>query len=129
MGFDYCGVNEQYLVPHAPGPTGTCHYYGRVLGTAPEEQDTDVQLFAGFLRVVPGKVDYYGPTDHEESGIIIRGELDLEDETGKKVTLQEGEAFFIRRESRVLFSTKKFAVIFKCSSYAAGLGKAKELIP
>jgi hypothetical protein len=46
---------------------------GRVLGTSPEEQDKDVQLFAGFLRVVPGKVDYYGPMDHEESGIVVRG--------------------------------------------------------
>jgi len=46
---------------------------GRVLGTDPAEQDKDVQLFAGFLRVVPGKVDYYGPMDHEESGIVVRG--------------------------------------------------------
>jgi mannose-6-phosphate isomerase class I len=61
--------------------------------------------------------------------LTFSGELDLEDETGKKVTLHEGEAFFIRRQSRVLFSAKKFAVVFKCSSYAAGLGKSKELIP
>lgn len=118
---------------------------GRVLGTDPAEQDKDVQLFAGFLRVVPGKVDYYGPTDHEESGIVVRGkhrqahrsmctllrlsgELGLEDENGKKVTLHQGEAFFIRRQSRIIFSAKRFALVFKCSSYAAGLGKTKELI-
>jgi hypothetical protein len=117
---------------------------GRVLGTDPAEQDRDVQLFAGFLRVVPGKVDYYGPTDHEESGIVVRGkqiedivnrhllivlgELNLEDETGKKVTLQQGEAFFIRRQSQIIFSAKRFALVFKCSSYAAGYGKSKELI-
>lgn len=46
---------------------------GRVLGTSPAEQDKDVQLFAGFLRVIPGKVDYYGPMDHEESGIVVKG--------------------------------------------------------
>lgn len=46
---------------------------GRVLGTSPEEQDKDVQLFAGFLRIVPGKVDFYGPVDHEESGIVVKG--------------------------------------------------------
>ncbi|KXJ93627.1 hypothetical protein Micbo1qcDRAFT_172539 [Microdochium bolleyi] len=101
MGFDYCSENEQYLTPFVPG-LGDCHYYG--------------------------KVDYYGPTDHEESGIIVRGELDLEDETGKKVTLYQGEAFFIRRQSRIMFSAKRFALVFKCSSYAAGLGKSKELI-
>lgn len=28
MGFDYCSVNEQYLVPLVEGPTGSCHYYG-----------------------------------------------------------------------------------------------------
>ncbi|KAF9776514.1 hypothetical protein IL306_005283, partial [Fusarium sp. DS 682] len=100
----------------------------RVLGTDPAEQDKDIQLFAGFLRVIPGKVDYYGPTGHEESGIVVRGELDLEDENGKKATLHQGEAFFIRRQSRIIFSAKRFALVFKCSSYAAGQGKSKELI-
>ncbi|KAK5550535.1 hypothetical protein LTR46_011453, partial [Exophiala xenobiotica] len=74
------------------------------------------------------KVDYYGPTDHEESGIVVRGELDVEDETGKKVTLHQGEVFFVRRQSRIIFSAKRFALVFKCSSYAAGYGKSKELI-
>ncbi|KAL2205834.1 hypothetical protein CC79DRAFT_1397829 [Sarocladium strictum] len=128
MGFSVCSENEQYLIPHAPGITGDCHYYGRVLGTDPAEQDKDVQLFAGFLRVVPGKVNFYGPTDHEESGIVIKGELDLEDENGMKVTLHKGEAFFIRRNSRIIFSAKRFALVFKCSSYAAGHGKAQEII-
>jgi hypothetical protein len=52
----------------------------------------------------------------------------MEDENGNKASLHEGESFFIRRGSRIIFSTTKFAVVFKCSSYAAGLGKAKEII-
>ncbi|KAF5680608.1 ethanolamine utilization [Fusarium heterosporum] len=128
MGFDYCSENEQYLTPLVEGLVEPTHYYGRVLGTDLAEQGKDVQLFAGFLRVIPGKVDYYGPTDHEESGIVVRGELDLEDENGKRVTLHQGEAFFIRRQSRIIFSAKRFALVFKCSSYAAGLGKSKELM-
>lgn len=55
-----------------PAKVLTC-LTGRILGTDPAEQDKDVQLFAGILRVIPGKVDYYGPTDHEDSGIVIRG--------------------------------------------------------
>jgi hypothetical protein len=103
-------------------------------------------LFAGFLRIIPGKVDFYGPTDHEEAGIVVTGKslhkyaiilakcltwlgvLDLEDENGKKASLHQGESFFIRRGSRIIFSTTRFAVVFKCSSYAAGLGKEKEMI-
>jgi hypothetical protein len=56
------------------------------------------------------------------------GVLDLEDECGKKARLHPGEAFFIRRGSMIIFSTTRFAVVFKCSAYAAGLGKSKELI-
>lgn len=60
--------------------------------------------------------------------LTLLGELDVEDENGKKATLHQGEAFFVRRQSRIIFSTKRFALVFKCSSYAAGLGKSKELI-
>lgn len=47
---------------------------------------------------------------------IFKGELGIEDETGKKETLHEGETFFIRKGSKIIFSAPRFAIAFKISA-------------
>ncbi|KAJ3502775.1 hypothetical protein NM208_g16656 [Fusarium decemcellulare] len=54
--------------------------------------------------------------DHDETGIVLKGELWLEDEIGKKAILQPGDTFFIHRNSTVTFSTPRFAVAYKISA-------------
>ncbi|KAK5049831.1 hypothetical protein LTR84_003949 [Exophiala bonariae] len=119
MHFEYRTEGEQYLSPLVPGTPSSNYWYGRILGTASEDTPKDVQLYAEFMRITPGVFGAGPPNDHEETGIVVKGELDLEDETGQRATLHEGETFFIKKGAIIKYSVKRFALVFKASAYPA----------
>ncbi|OAL44421.1 ethanolamine utilization protein [Pyrenochaeta sp. DS3sAY3a] len=59
--------------------------------------------------------------DFDETGVVLKGELHLEDEAGNKAQLHPGDTFFINRGSTILFTTPRYAVAFKVASRTSHL--------
>ncbi|KAH6987059.1 hypothetical protein EDB80DRAFT_881495 [Ilyonectria destructans] len=103
--FEVTPDNSQYEIALLPVP-GKNVWWGEVSGS---HKDSTNPISSSFLRIVAGE-----PSATPEHP--CDDELVVEDETGKKETLHEGETFFIRKGSKIIFSAPRFAIAFKISA-------------
>ncbi|EHY55041.1 hypothetical protein HRR83_005705 [Exophiala dermatitidis] len=109
MPVQHASKIAQYKVPNLP-EAGPNVFFGDVLGN--KRLTGSYFLLEGPDPSTPPKYPY------DESGVLVKGELSIEDETGQKVHLTAGDVFFISEGSTVTFSTPKFALAYKTSNRA-----------
>ncbi|KAH6665153.1 putative ethanolamine utilization protein [Halenospora varia] len=76
-----------------------------------EPLDPTSPISAGFYRLEKGTPLVYTYTYHEMK-IIVDGEFDISDETGKKVHAVKGDVFYFEKGSKITFSTETFGLGF-----------------
>ncbi|PMD33085.1 ethanolamine utilization protein-like protein [Hyaloscypha variabilis F] len=76
-----------------------------------EPLDPTAPISAGFYRLEKGTPLVYEYTYHEMK-IIVDGEFDISDETGKKVHAKKGDVFYFEKGSKITFTTETFGLGF-----------------
>ncbi|KAG7423281.1 hypothetical protein Forpi1262_v015691 [Fusarium oxysporum f. sp. raphani] len=64
--------------------------------------------------------EIFGIYKFDEAGIVIEGEVNFTDEAGNSSTMYQGDTFLIRRGSKMVVSSNRHGVIFKCESQFMG---------
>jgi len=75
-------------------------YLGDIASSEPN--DPVAPISAGFYRLEKGTPLVYTYTYHEMK-IIVDGEFDISDETGKKVHAVKGDVFYFEKGSKITF--------------------------
>ncbi|KAI4858692.1 ethanolamine utilization protein [Hypoxylon rubiginosum] len=114
MVFEHKSEREFYRVPKLEGAPPPVHFVD-VFSTA-EKGVPNPLTGSMFLLEYAATAEPAPHYDYDESGVVIKGTLVIEDEKGNKATLQEGDTFFIHRGSDITFSSPKFAIAFKVAS-------------
>ncbi|KAJ5951848.1 uncharacterized protein N7479_010261 [Penicillium vulpinum] len=117
MVFEHLSEGKFFKIPKIPFNDHVLYddVYTSKEGTSPENSLTGSFFFIEKTDVPEGKLPAYIA---DETGIVVRGTVNLEDETGKKVTLKAGDTFFIHRGSQVAWSSDDYAVCFKAGNRA-----------
>jgi uncharacterized cupin superfamily protein len=76
-----------------------------------EPLDPTAPISAGFYRLEKGTPLVYEYTYHEMK-IIVDGEFEISDETGKKVHAKKGDVFYFEKGSKITFTTETFGLGF-----------------
>lgn len=76
-----------------------------------EPLDPTSPISSGFYRLEKGTPLVYEYTYHEMK-IIVDGEFDISDETGKKVHAVKGDVFYFEKGSKITFTTESFGLGF-----------------
>ncbi|KAB8203491.1 hypothetical protein BDV34DRAFT_227268 [Aspergillus parasiticus] len=115
MPFITLSSSTLHRIPHLEGAPSYVHFVD-VFGTPKA---------AGVQDPLTGSLFYIEKTedhqelrryDYDEAGVILKGTLVIEDESGKTATLEKGDTFFIERGSRIRFTTPDFGIAFKGAS-------------
>lgn len=81
-------------------------------------------ISAGFYRLDPGPELVYTYT-YDEMKIIVDGDFEISDETGKSVKAVKGDVFFFPKGSKIIFRTEKGGLGWYCgqrkSTYSSAL--------
>ncbi|KAK4939244.1 hypothetical protein LTR10_020440 [Elasticomyces elasticus] len=109
MPFDYATGAAAHKVPNLPEAGAHVGFYD-VLGS--KKMTGSYFLLESDAPSTPPKYEY------DESGVLMKGELKLEDVNGRSVQLKAGDVFFIHTGSTITFSTTTFALAYKTSSRA-----------
>ncbi|CAI7659493.1 hypothetical protein PCG10_005725 [Penicillium crustosum] len=111
MVFEWLDEGKFHRVPKLePGPPNV--YFGDVFSSASQDAPN---LLAGSMFLLE-QIDNPEPAplyDYDETGVVLKGELHLEDEKGNTAKLFPGDTFFIHRGSSIIFSTPRYAVAYK----------------
>ncbi|KAF2839808.1 hypothetical protein M501DRAFT_1023954 [Patellaria atrata CBS 101060] len=97
---------EGPLPPSSPSPNTTPPNTPRS-----EPHDPTSPISAGFYRLESGTPLVYTYTYHEMK-IIVDGEFDISDESGKKVHATKGDVFYFEKGSTITFTTESFGLGF-----------------
>ncbi|KAJ9149915.1 hypothetical protein NKR23_g4137 [Pleurostoma richardsiae] len=117
MVFEFKSERELYRIPKLQGAPPPVHFVD-VFSSA--KQDVANPLTGSyFLLEYAEQPEPAPPYDYDESGVVLKGILNIEDEKGNKASLQEGDTFFIHRGSNITFSSPRFAVAYKVASRAS----------
>ncbi|KAJ5623062.1 ethanolamine utilization protein [Penicillium lividum] len=102
-------------IPHLEGAPSYVHFVD-TFGT-PKASGTQNPLTGSLFYVESTDDDQeLRLYNYDETGVVLKGILVLEDETGKIATLEKGDTFFIHRGSRMRFTTPNFGIAFKGAS-------------
>ncbi|KAJ5788312.1 Ethanolamine utilization EutQ [Penicillium paradoxum] len=114
MGFEWLDEGKFHRVPKLEGAPANI-YYGDVFSTL-SKADSSPLTGSMFLLEQTDKPEPAPLYECDETGVVMRGELHLEDENGKTAKLLPGDTFFIHRGSTILFTTPRYAVAYKVSA-------------
>ncbi|KAH8894018.1 ethanolamine utilization protein [Thozetella sp. PMI_491] len=111
MGFDYKTEGSFHRVPKLEGAPA-CVYFTDVFSTASKDAPNPVtgSMFLLEYSDAPEPAPFY---EYDETGVVLKGELHIDDNNGNKATLLPGDTFFIHRGTSITFSTPRFAVAYK----------------
>ncbi|KAK3322789.1 ethanolamine utilization protein [Apodospora peruviana] len=113
MVFEWKDEGKLHRVPKLePGPPNV--YFGDVFSTSTKDADAPNPLTGSFFLLE--QIDNRDPApkyDYDETGVVLKGELHIEDEQGNTAKLLPGDTFFIHRGSTIIFSTPRYAVAYK----------------
>ncbi|TQV95287.1 ethanolamine utilization protein (EutQ) [Cordyceps javanica] len=114
MVFEWKDEGKFHRVPKlTPGPPNV--YFGDIFSTASSDAPNPLTSSLFLLEKVENPEP--APTyTYDESGIVVKGELHVEDEKGNSAKLLPGDTFFIHRGSTILFSTPRYAVAYKVAA-------------
>ncbi|KAF2994097.1 hypothetical protein E8E14_001644 [Neopestalotiopsis sp. 37M] len=103
MGFEHATEGRFHRVPKLEGAPANI-YYTDIFGTSSKDAPNPLtgSMFLLEFSANPEPAPLY---DHDETGIVVRGEMILDDNEGNKATLYPGDTFFIHRGSSITFST------------------------
>jgi len=73
--------------------------------------DSEKPISAGFYRLEKGEPLVYTYTYHEMK-IIVEGEFQISDESGKSVTARPGDVFFFEKGAKITFTTPDYGLAF-----------------
>ncbi|KAH8667752.1 ethanolamine utilization protein [Ilyonectria robusta] len=114
MVFEWKDEGKLHRVPKLePGPPNV--YFGDMFCTP--DKDAPNPLTGSFFLLE--KIDTLEPApkyDYDESGVVLKGELHIEDEAGNTAKLLPGDTFFVHRGSTITFSTPRYAVAYKVAA-------------
>ncbi|KAH6723530.1 hypothetical protein DL95DRAFT_389526 [Leptodontidium sp. 2 PMI_412] len=115
MVFETRNESQFYTIPKAPGSTNVqfADVYTSKTGIS-ETNSLTASCFVIKKSDVAG--DAIPKYENEETGIVLKGTLNITDETGKKSTITSGGTFFVHRGSTMSFSTDDFAVCYKVAN-------------
>ncbi|KAH7224237.1 ethanolamine utilization protein [Fusarium solani] len=111
MVFEWHDEGISHRIPKlSPGPANV--WFGDVFGTC--STDLPHPLTASLFYLEKAEKNEPAPYyDFDETGIVLKGELNIVDEKGNSARLLPGDTFFIHRGSTITFSTPYYAVAFK----------------
>ncbi|CAK7202165.1 hypothetical protein SEUCBS139899_004885 [Sporothrix eucalyptigena] len=112
MVFEYTGESKFHSVPHLEGAAACVHFVDVFTSAKGSSNPLTGSMFFLEYTDTPEPAPKY---DYDESGVVIKGELHIKDETGKTAALQEGDSFFVHRGSTITFSSPRFAIAYKCA--------------
>ncbi|KAL4969799.1 uncharacterized protein BDV14DRAFT_195329 [Aspergillus stella-maris] len=101
-----------------------CVHFDDVFGTEPDTAAGTTSIGSTPANPLTGSLfflDYSDDPqpapkyDYDETGVVLRGTLKIQDEIGKETILGEGDTFFVSRGSTIVFSTPSHAVAFKAA--------------
>ena len=78
-----------------------------------ESLSPNTPISAGLYRLDPGPELVYTYT-YDEMKIIVDGDFEISDETGKSVKAAKGDVFFFPKGSKITFRTEKGGLGFYC---------------
>ncbi|KAF1851631.1 ethanolamine utilization protein [Cucurbitaria berberidis CBS 394.84] len=115
MPFDTLSESQFHHIPHLEGGPPEVYFVDR-FGT-PKGPNTENPLTGSMFLLEYAEVFNPPPKYmYDESGVVIKGQLIITDESGKTATCNPGDTFFIHRGSTITFSTPKFAVAYKVAA-------------
>ncbi|CAK7229438.1 hypothetical protein SEUCBS140593_007245 [Sporothrix eucalyptigena] len=114
MVFEYTDEGKFHRIPKLEGAPA-CVYFSDIFST-PSKETPNPLTGSMFLLEFSDKPEPAPKYDYDESGVVLKGELHIDDETGKKATLLPGDSFFIHRGSTITFSTPRYAVAYKIAA-------------
>ncbi|KAF2651151.1 hypothetical protein K491DRAFT_696696 [Lophiostoma macrostomum CBS 122681] len=109
-----------------PGPPNV--YFMDVFTSEKSNSNKDPLTGSMFLLEHSETNDPAPKYDYDETGVVVKGELHIADETGNKQVLVPGDTFFIHRGSLITFSTPKFAVAYKTAARVGHVSQPKAKI-
>ncbi|CAK7199358.1 hypothetical protein SEUCBS139899_002036 [Sporothrix eucalyptigena] len=107
-----CGIPDG----HADALTTALSIVNGDIFSTPSKETPNPLTGSMFLLEFSDKPEPAPKYDYDESGVVLKGELHIDDETGKKATLLPGDSFFIHRGSTITFSTPRYAVAYKIAA-------------
>ncbi|KAL2859508.1 hypothetical protein BJX68DRAFT_226353 [Aspergillus pseudodeflectus] len=113
MPFETLSSSTLHRIPHLEGAPSYVHFVD-TFGT-PDTAGGIRDPLTGSLFYIEHTSDEQElrPYDYDETGVVLKGVLTIEDEAGKTATLGKGDTFFIHRGSRIKFTTPDFGIAFK----------------
>ncbi|KAJ5960044.1 uncharacterized protein N7479_007194 [Penicillium vulpinum] len=117
MVFEHLSEAKLFKIPKIPWNDHVLYddVYTSKEGTSPENSLTGSFFFIENTDAAPETLPKY---ISDETGVVLRGTVKLEDETGKQVTMKAGDTFFIHRGSEVTWSSDDYALCFKAGNRA-----------
>ena len=82
-------------------------------------EDTDKPITSGLFRLKAGESLKYTYTYHEMK-FIVDGSFTIEDETGQKQTVKEGDLLYFPKGTAMTFTTDDFGLGFFCGQRGEG---------
>ncbi|KAI9805025.1 MAG: hypothetical protein M1833_006328 [Piccolia ochrophora] len=76
-----------------------------------DQNSPEKPITSGFFRLEAGTPLVYTYTYHEMK-IVLEGQFDIEDQTGKKVTATKGDCFYFPEGSKITFTTPSYGLAF-----------------
>ncbi|KAJ5793935.1 hypothetical protein N7457_000534 [Penicillium paradoxum] len=117
MVFENLSEGKLFKIPKIPWNDHVLYddVYTSKEGTSPENSLTGSFFFIEKTDAPPEELPQY---TCDETGAVLRGTVNIGDETGKQVTLKTGDTFFIHRGSQVTWTSDDYAVCFKAGNRA-----------
>ncbi|KAL2808866.1 hypothetical protein BJX63DRAFT_439117 [Aspergillus granulosus] len=110
MPFQTKDNTERFKIPKYGGISNV--YFGDVLGI--EDPNTPNPIVGAWFRMEKGEEATPPKYEYDEFGVVIEGEINLRDETGKMATVRTGDVFFFPRGSTITFSSDSYGLAVKC---------------
>ncbi|KAH3164248.1 hypothetical protein KXW80_007623 [Aspergillus fumigatus] len=112
MGFQIRSKTDIYKIPSFGGIPNV--YFADFIGT--ESDKISNPIVGAWFRIEKGPESTPPKYEYDEIGVVIKGEMNFRDESGKTATVTAGDTFYFPRGSTITFSSNSYGIAWKCGS-------------
>ncbi|KAL5044337.1 hypothetical protein BDW71DRAFT_209339 [Aspergillus fruticulosus] len=110
MPFQIRDKTERFKLPVFHGVPNV--YFGT------EDKSIPNPIVGAWFRMEKGPESSPPTYEYDELGVVVEGEFNFRDETGKRATAKAGDVFFFPRGSTITFSSDSYGLAVKCRTQA-----------